>query len=444
MSVPAVDLSKKKALVLDYGLFEEIAIKIAKEFERVYYWTPWKSEYPKSNPLLKGYGLEDENVERVKSWEPYIDKVDVTVFPDVGEGPLVQFLREKGYRVWGSGISESLELHRWEAKKLIAEWGMPLPHSEHIFGTKSLRTYLKDKKNVWVKISMMRGDNETFQSTSFEDIENDLDELEFRLGPKKDIMEFIVEDDISEETGYTDKDGNLQHEPVVEIGYDGYCIDGVYPRRSMIGYEIKSTGYLGAMVNYRDLPDYMRLANEKCASYMGPRQYRNFFSTELRVRKENGKNVSYLVDPCCRAGSPPNEVYQEVFTNLPQIIWQGAGGVCIDPEPIAPYAVMLAMYSDKADKMWVPVKFPKEIRQWVKLRNFCKINGIYYVIPTDFGRQQIGAIVGVGKTPEEACAHCIENCEQIGPKGKVEIKIEALEEAVTEAKKGEAVGIKLL
>jgi hypothetical protein len=41
---------------------------------------------------------------------------------------------------------------------------------------------------------------------------------------------------------------------------------------------------------------------------------------------------AYLIDPCCRAGSPPNELYQLMISNLADVIWYGAEGLVIEPE----------------------------------------------------------------------------------------------------------------
>lgn len=427
-----LNLREKSVLVYDFGLFEEVAVTLSKTFGKTYYYTPWKNEYPSINPCLKGVGIE--GVTRIKDFETYIPKTDLFVFPDVGDGALVKDLRSRGFRVWGSGPAESLELDRWRTKIMLKELGLPVQHCEHVIGTKALREYLKEHKNVWVKTSIFRGDMETFRSPSYEDSESRLDELDHKLGPRKTIFEFIVEDALD----------STPTNPVVEFGYDGYCIDGLNPSRSFCGYEIKSTSFLGCVMEYSKLPGYARRTNEALATFFKKNLYRNFFSTELRIHEEEGKHVAYLIDPCCRAGSPPHEIYLEIFSNWPEVMWYGAEGKVIDPEPVSQYGVFLAMRADWADKHWQTVKVPDDIRHLVKLRNFCKIDGVYQIIPSSYGRQQIGACIGLGESPESAIEQCIEVSEQIRPEGMIDIEVESLDKALTTAKEGERYGIKML
>jgi hypothetical protein len=51
------------------------------------------------------------------------------------------------------------------------------------------------------------------------------------------------------------------------------------------------------------------------------------------------------------------------------------------------------LISDWADQNWMHVSFPDEVRDNVKLRNFCCIEGEYYVIPQWTGCAEIGAVV---------------------------------------------------
>ena len=107
-----------KYLIVDTGLSEAIAIRLANEGEEVYYYTVWQRAHPEQADLLYGKGiLEDFGVKRIDNWEPYIDKVDVIVFPDMGWGQTVDKLRREGETVWGtSSIGERLENERMFAK----------------------------------------------------------------------------------------------------------------------------------------------------------------------------------------------------------------------------------------------------------------------------------------------------------------------------------------
>jgi hypothetical protein len=46
------------ALVVDNGLFVELALKLSKTYKKVYYYVPWESAFAKMNLAKIGYGLE--------------------------------------------------------------------------------------------------------------------------------------------------------------------------------------------------------------------------------------------------------------------------------------------------------------------------------------------------------------------------------------------------
>lgn len=273
------DLKSKVVTVVDCGLFVDIALKIAPAFKHVYYWSPWQSAFPKSNSLLPGDGFDD--IERVKWLFKAIEKSDLVIFPDVYFGDLQIVVEQMGKAVWGSRRGECLELDRWGTKQMLKELGMPVSRAVLVRGTSQLRDYLKDNPNVWVKISTNRGDAETFQSESYELISPRIDELEYKLGGKKEICEFIVEDHLDAE---------------IEVGYDGFCIDGNFPKRSFAGFELKDAGFIGSVKEYKELPDFMREPNDKLAPFFEQHRYRGFYSSELRVTKDK---TAYLIDPCC-------------------------------------------------------------------------------------------------------------------------------------------------
>jgi hypothetical protein len=166
--------------------------------------------------------------------------------------------------------------------------------------------------------------------------------------------------------------------------------------------------------------------------------YRNFFSTEVRVKKDG---TAFSIDPCCRAGSPPSELYQNLYSNLADIVWQGSMGKCVDPVPTAKYGAELIIHAQWADKNWQAVEFPQKLRDNIKLRNLTIINGEYYVVPQSVGLPEIGAVVATGNTLQEAITKVTEYGKQI--KGYfIDVFPEALEEAQGEIEKLKTFGIK--
>lgn len=379
-----VNLKTKTALVWDNGIFTEIAVTLAKDFGRVLYYVPWTSGMPKSNALMIGEGLE--GVERVASPWGHFDEIDIWIFPDVYEGDLQEHLARQGKRVWGCRSGADLEIDRPKSKEQSKKLGIDIGPYKVITGLDALRKYLKSHDDQWVKISGTRGDMETFGAKTYAHVEPRLDELEHNLGALKKVMQFTVEAGIND---------------AVETGYDGFTIDGKFPKNAMTGVEVKDEAYLMKTVRWSELPEQVRSVNEKLAPALKACGYRGFISTEVRC---TGDGKAYLIDPCCRAGSPPNELYQVMMTNMAEAIWYGAEGIVIEPEFKARWGAEVLLISEWADENWMHVSFPKAIREHVKLRNFCMIEGEYYVIPQWTGSAEIGAIVALGDTPDQAIA----------------------------------------
>jgi hypothetical protein len=405
------DYSNKTVCVLDMGLFVEWAILLAREFKTVYYYMPWESSFPKSNPLLVGVGLP--GVRRIKEFWSILDEIDLFVCPEFYFGTLQVYLEQIGKRVWGSRIAEQLELDRVGSKEFCKELGIPIGPYQAIKGLDALREYLREHDDQYVKVSLTRGDMESFYSKNYSLIEPRLDELEHNLGAKKKIMQFIVEQAIT---------------PAVETGYDGYTVDGSFPKGAMFGIEIKDKGYIITATEYDKLPNAVVSVNDKLGKAFSNAHYRGFWSTEVRVTPDG---VGYSIDPCTRAGSPPSEIYMNLVTNWPDILWEGAGGVLVEPEFSASWGAELLLISEWADKNWQAIEFPSELRDQVKLRNACIIEGRYYVVPQWVGCPEIGAVVGIGDTRDEAVAAVRKAAEQV--EGHyVSVCSECLDEAAAE------------
>lgn len=408
-------------LWLDCGLFVDFAIRYAPKFRKSYYWTPWASSFPKSNSLLVGDGFDE--IERIQYFWDYVDRADLIICPDVYMGDVQRQLVRMGKRVFGARHGDEIELYRDYAKEVFAELGLPVGPWKLVIGLDNLRDYLKEHENQWVKVSTVRGDFETFHAPTYDLIEPRLDELEWKLGAKKHIYEFIVEESIDD---------------VVEIGYDGITVDGRYPSPVMTGYETKDVGMMSTVVDYDELSEPVKLVNEKLAPYFKREQYRGFFASEIRYGEDK---VPRLIDPCCRAGTPSNELLQEFFINWPEMFLESAEGKVPTPEPAYKYGVIAMIHSAWSDKNWQAISFPDEVRQWVKLRNHTRINGKDYVVPTEVGLPEIGAVVGMGNTLEEAIQHVNDNASQISGYD-LDIKLDAIPHALETVRQGEDFGIK--
>lgn len=418
------DLSQITCLVSDNGLFVELAMTLARTYKKVYYWVPSTSGFPRMNNAWIGKGIKEIEVV-ADVFGPHFDQVDLFVFPDVGFGPLQEQLRKMNKRVFGSGMGEDMELDRVLCKKKMAEQGLPVGPYKSVHGIPALREHLKAHKNQHVKISRYRGSFETFKSEHYAMVEPKIDEVEANMGAFKHEADFVCEDDLPDK---------------FEIGSDMYCVDGQFPTKTLAGPEIKDEGFVGVFKSRSEFPKELTRFDQVMAPIFKKYGYRGFYSTEVRIGKDK---VPYMIDFCGRAASPPNELYQEFYRNLADILWQAAGGVCIDPIPVAKYGAEALIHSSWASDKWQPLDIPDNIKQYVKLRNITKIKGRYYCIPQPPSElPEIGAVIGFGDSLEAAVDMVREVAE--GVKGYyVEIKLDAFERADEEIAKGEEYGIRM-
>jgi hypothetical protein len=150
-------------------------------------------------------------------------------FPRRLRGRAAELACKQGKRVWGCRRGAELEIDRPTSKEACRKLGIDIGPYKVIEGLDALRKHLKANDDQWVKISGTRGDMETFGAKSYEKVEPRLDELEHNLGALKKVMKFTVEQGIND---------------AIETGYDGYCIDGKFPKGAMTGVEVKDEAYL--------------------------------------------------------------------------------------------------------------------------------------------------------------------------------------------------------
>ena len=403
-----MDLSDKTVAVIDNGLFAELAAVLAPSFGRTLYCSTWKTAFPRSNAAAIGKGLE--GVQRIESIWPFIDQIDLFVFPDILNGDYQLYLRKLGKRVWGSGSAEELELSRAHAKRWMRDAGLPVGPYKVIKGITELRRHLQSNENRFVKISRYRGEMETFFAPNYWLVEPRIAELEHALGIEKDFAEFVVEEPI---------------EAKAEVGYDGFTIDGKYPYEALFGVETKDAGYLGQVVPYSSLPRSVGFVNQKLSPVFRELKYRGFWSSEIRVADDG---TPYLIDPCCRMASPPGELYLYLISNLADVIWAGADGDLVEPEWKHEWGAQLVLQSGWAEHGWQPIEFPEEYREHIKLHYPRIVNGRHYFVPQQVAMPEIGSVVAGGSTKREAIEAVTNIAEQV--KGyDVKFNAQALEDA---------------
>lgn len=443
-------LSEKRCLVADNGLFLHVSLKLAESFGHVDYWTPYINAFPKSNLAMPGDGFEQ--VHRVLDFWSAKDQADLIVFPDVMFADMQVECARQGKRVFGARYGENLELQRWKLKELLIELDMPVAETHFVKGLDKLRRFIQQNPDFWVKTSRFRGDFETFHAKTYDHVKPRLDLLESELGAKAEVYPFICEKNIKS---------------IIEVGYDGHAIDGQFPNDDdmcLFGCERKDLGYVGVAKKYGDIPEAVRWVNRKISHYMHKQRYRGLFSSEVRCQKTDEREdleqpktwedcpmlwnkgevvddmYAFLTDPCCRAASPPSEIYVEWVDNWPEVMWSGANGEFIPVQPNGKFAVEIMLHSQWADSHWQPVLFPEEIRKWVKLRNHARIDGVDYAVPQSVGLPEIGAVGAIADSMDKAAADALERGSQV--EGYfIEAMGEAIQKVITEIHNAQEAGI---
>lgn len=370
-------VSNITACVCDHGLFLPLALKLAQTYKRVLYYTPWEKGFPLLNDCVVGDGFEDQGVERVNDIWKIKKEVDLFVFPDIQHSGLQLELESQGFPVWGSRNGDSLEINRQKFHKVLEEVGLEVGDFENVLGLDALRKVLEGKDDCYIKVSKYRGSFETYHWRTWDLDEGILDVWSVRFGPAKNLVTFMVCEPI---------------DTPLEIGGDTFNVRGRWPSLMLHGDEKKDKGYLGVVTKREDMPEQIQEVLEAFGPVLEESRYTNFFSMELR------DNV--FIDPCCRGGLPSIGAQMQMWGNLPEIIWAGANGELVEPDPVDEVVAecILTMKSEK--QAWGKTRIPSEIEDACKLGSCCKIDGAICFPPDDSHGEEIGWLVATGPSIE--------------------------------------------
>lgn len=383
-----------KALVIDFGLCVEHSLALMPFYDEVYYYVPWQDAFPRYLYALIGSGFEDEGLIRILNFWDYVDKVDTIIVFDTFLGDLVNYLRSKGYNVFGAGLETKLENDRIYAKKIQKKLGLPTQDWVEIHGLDELKKYLAKNENKVVKLNTFRGSLETFIHYDYKSSEPLLDYLTVELSVIKNKIVFEVEDLIKG----------------IEPGSDFYVIDGQRPDRYLWGFEVKGAGYVGKIEDKANLPKPLQMIDEKISEFMQQFNARTFYSTEVII-DETGKG--YLIDNCVRVPMPcPSACEMLCYKNWGEIIYKGAKGEIVQPviDEDKKYWASVSLQSDWAENHFLEIHFPQDYRQFIKFRKVLKDGDKIYAIP---GFSSLCAVVGYGKTIEEAIDMCKKIADEV-------------------------------
>lgn len=415
------EISGKKVLVCCAPLFASLAERLARDFGETFLHIPSSGSFPSMNGGMVGHGLP--GVELVDDvFGPHFESLDLIVFPDLGNAPLQVQLEKMGKRVWGARYGEELELFREVCKKEMTARGLPVQPWKICKGISKLREHLKANKDQHVKINRWRGVTESFFAPRYELVETKLDGIAHELGAFKELLEFIVEDDLPDR---------------VEIGVDTFCIDGELPKTTLVGIEAKDVGYVGQVCEWAKIPEQIRRWNEKMAPVFERSGSRTFVSNEIRIGEDR---EPFMIDATIRLPSPPGELIQELFTNFSEVIWSGADGKLVEPQMAGKWGVEVILKSAWAESNHLPVFVPKKFERFLKLYNPVVVDGRRHVVTQDEEMNEIGAVVGFGETLEDAIEMAREVGESVEGYG-VKFSLGAVDQVKEQIERIEEIGV---
>lgn len=365
--------------VFDHSLFLPIAQRMAHGVKRVLYHCPSEEAFRTLNKSIYGDGYADiEMVDADEMWS-LKDEIDLFMFPDSQGAGLQGDLESQGKLVWGSRGANHIEHKRDLFLKVLGKVGFPVPKQTTIKGVTKLGEYLADKDDKYIKISKYRGSLETYHWRSWDFDEGWLDALAVKFGPYKEKVPFMVFEPI---------------DVVLENGADTYGVDGLWPSLMLNGSEYKDKSYLGAVTKFDDMPDNVKDVLEAFSGVLADYRFRNMWSMEMRG--------DFFTDPTPRGGLPSTGSQLNLWSNFPDIVYYGAQGVLIEPEPVKQFSCecILTLKCPKGE--WGKTRIPKELVPWAKFSGCCQIDGAICFPPTEQHGDEVGWLTSIGDTAQEA------------------------------------------
>lgn len=411
------DFSGKCLAVHDhFGLFVGLAKRLAETGARVLYQTP-VDRYDRINEGVIGDGFE--GIQWVEEFWHHRDEIDCFVFPDIRHDGLQAELRRQGFPVWGSQQGMKLEQGRLFFLEKLKELGLDVPPHEVIAGTTNLALFLKDKEDIWIKVSKWRGTWETTHWRNWRLDSGLLDEWAVKWGGIKETVKFICFPKID-----TD----------LEIGADTYCIDGKWPSTMLHGIERKDAAYFSAVTRRDEMPEQMLPIMETFSGFLKEAGYRNQWSMEVRVKDDK----NYFIDATTRGGLPSTGTFLAA-KNTAEVIYAGAHGELVEIDYGFKFSAECMVNSKGSTDAWLVAEFEPETRDHFLLQQCCGEDGLIWYPPLEGGGKHLGWLWATGDTPEETLLAMNELADSL-PDG-FDAQVEDLAAVIREIGSGQEQGI---
>lgn len=392
---------------------------MAEDCKRVIFHNPDRRAFPTLKQGCIGDGFED--IEHTLDFWPMLDDIDCFVFPDIGHAGLQLHLESIGKAVWGSRKGDVFELNREKFMATVERLGLSISPGYTVkVGLTKLSEYLRDREDQYIKLSRWRGDMETTHWRNWQMDHGWLDWMAVNTGPLSERLRFLV--------------FNAINTPL-EIGGDTYCIDGRWPETMLNGLEFKDTTYFGAVTKRDEMPDQIQEIMGLFSWSMADSRYRNQISFEDRVKGTE----HFWIDATQRAGMPSSGSQQILWKNFSTIVWAGANGELIEPEPEGQFSIECMVTSKTGKDCYDIVQLPKAIDRSVRFSNCAFVDGCYVFPPDECHSGELGWLCVYGDTPTETLETAKDIADQL-PDG-LDANLENLVGLIKEIEEGERKGV---
>jgi len=326
-----------------------------------------------------GCGFDKQDVERVNQFFKALPYADVVVFPWTNNGDLVDFIIDEGFNVWGAGLNtQQLELNRQFAKSAQIGTELHVGKYELVQGIEPLFDKLKVLKDVYVKFNVFR-EIETFHHVDWQQT------LAQYVGP---ILHAYGTDPTVKVMVEWPLEGP-------ECGSDVIVVNGKTLNPRCWGWEEKDAAHIGVIpVDRADHPYGLY----KVLKALQPK-YANattFLSTECHMAADGSGTLN---DVTVRTPHPLMSGFLAAFTNLPEVIVQGARGKAVQLHSNVNYFAVLVLYSNHNKENYLEVEVDPKQEQWVKLQRCFNDRGRLTIVP---GGEILGHVVGIGNSVQQA------------------------------------------
>lgn len=402
-----------------HGLFLQTGLRLAESGAKVWYATPQDRRDLLTDAIV-GDGLQQRGVFCTDDLWLHKNEIDTWVYPDVRHCGEQLELRSQGLAVWGAGQGMDLELSREFFLRKLEELGLDVPPYDVIVGLTNLRLFLKDKSEIYIKVSKWRGSWETTCFKSWDESAHMLDVWAVKFGGVKESIRFICFPKID-----TD----------LEIGADTYCVDGQWPALMLHGIERKDEAYFAAVTPREKMPEQLLPIMEAFSPYLRQVQYRNQWSMEVRVK--DPKN--YFIDATTRGGLPSTASFLKA-KNIDEVIYHGARGEFVEIDYGFKFSAEAMIKTVVKPGVWATAVLDPDIRASMMLLEFCEVNGqVWFPADEQEPVEIIGWLRATGNTPTEVAENLNSLADNL-PDG-LEASVEALAQVIREIKSENEAGI---